>query len=103
MNKANYKAWEIDEKNYPKDASLASQIQFISRYGNLAPSTHNTQPWVSTAEGDSLEIEPDLNRHLPAADPTGRNLFVSLGAYSFNVLVAAAHFGFQTELSCVGA
>lgn len=99
----NYTAWTISAKDYPKQGTLSEQIQFISAYGTLAPSTHNTQPWVVTTGSTTLEIEPDWSKHLPEADSSGRNLFISLGAHAFNCLIAAAYFGLSTELKLSGA
>jgi hypothetical protein len=46
-----------------------------------APSVHNTQPWQFTRTDDgALELHADPSRQLPAADPAGRELFISCGA-----------------------
>jgi hypothetical protein len=44
-----------------------------------APSAHNTQPWVLRYHDTSAEIGWDPACTLPAGDPTGRDLRLSLG------------------------
>jgi nitroreductase len=65
-----------------------------------APSIHNTQPWLFLAGPDAIEVHADLSRRLPAIDPTGRALHISLGAAVLNIRVALAGHGrhARTEL-----
>lgn len=59
-----------------------------------APSAHNTQPWVLRhAAGDAVEIGWDPARTLPAGDPTGRDLRLSLGAFTETCLIVCADAG----------
>ncbi len=58
-----------------------------------APSMHNTQPWRYRFDGNTIEVFRDRARELPAEDPDGRMLHLSLGAACFNLRVAAAHLG----------
>jgi hypothetical protein len=59
----------------------------------LAPSSHNTQPWVFRFADDRLELLADRTRALPANDPHDRELTISCGAAWLNVRVAAQHAG----------
>lgn len=95
--KRNYQAWNIKESDFPKDGTLQEQIKFILQYGILAPSTHNTQPWKFRIADHFVDILPDWRYQLPQADPTSRNLFISLGCCVTNILVAASYFGFKTK------
>lgn len=97
MVKDNYAAWSIKESDFPKKSSLEEQIKFILRYGILAPSTHNTQPWKFRIGDNFVDILPDWRYQLPQADPISRNLFISLGCCVNNILVAASYFGFKTK------
>lgn len=45
-----------------------------------APSPHNTQPARWHCDGDVVELREDPSRRLPAADPTGRDHRMALGA-----------------------
>jgi hypothetical protein len=55
-----------------------------------APSAHNTQPWVLRYHDRTVEIGWDPSRELPAGDPTGRNLRLSLGAFVETCLIVCA-------------
>ncbi|MPZ26067.1 MAG: nitroreductase [Micromonosporaceae bacterium] len=58
-----------------------------------APSAHNTQPWRLSYRADRVEVGWDPADTLPAGDPTGRDLRLSLGAYVETWLVVAAAAG----------
>lgn len=94
----NYRAWNIEEKEFPKDGTIEEKIYFFLRYGILAPSTHNTQLWKFDIRGSVLEIMPDWSYRLPQADPTNRGMFISLGCCLTNIVSAAAYFGFTTTV-----
>jgi hypothetical protein len=98
----NYAAWEISETDFPKDGSIEEKIAFFVRYGILAPSTHNIQPWKFQIEENVLKIYPDQKYSLPQTDPTKRGLFVSLGACTTNIIVAASHFMYNATVQYSG-
>jgi hypothetical protein len=58
----------------------AHQWTEIVTAATKAPSIHNTQPWLFSAEGDRLEVHSDPRRALPVLDPSGRQLVISCGA-----------------------
>lgn len=72
----------------------------VIRIAQLAPSVHNTQPWVFWIRADdrmelranvSGRAEPDLlgpDRRLLAADPLSRELAISCGAALYNLRLA---------------
>ncbi|MEU7616392.1 nitroreductase [Micromonospora rifamycinica] len=62
-----------------------------------APSAHNTQPWRLRYEPDAIRIGWDPAHTLPAADPTGRDLRLSLGAFVETCLIVAADAGLRLE------
>ncbi len=70
-----------------------SKIKFLVRYGILAPSGHNSQPWKFKIEENKLTILPDFSRSRPEVDPDDRELFISLGCAAKNVEIAALNFG----------
>ncbi|MBD0694943.1 Acg family FMN-binding oxidoreductase [Streptomyces sp. CBMA123] len=76
-------------------ALTTADLRVLAEAGGLAPSLHNSQPWRFRPTPDllGLEVHADLNRAVPAADPDGRALHISLGAAVFNLRVAAAHLG----------
>lgn len=70
----------------------------IIEYAAMAPSGHNTQPWKFSAEGHYIKIEPDFSRSLPVADADHHELFISLGCALENLVLAAAHFGYNSNV-----
>ncbi len=94
MVENNYSAWEISERDFPKNGDIAEEIKFFLRFGILAPSTHNTQPWKIKIANNTALILPDWSRRLPQADPDDSNLFFSLGCLAQNTIIAAAKFGY---------
>jgi hypothetical protein len=67
----------------------------------MAPSGHNTQPWLFKISNDAIKIMPDMSRRLPVADRDDRELFISLGAALENILIAAPQFGFNAEYEVI--
>jgi hypothetical protein len=59
----------------------------------LAPSSHNTQPWLFRLRGEALELLADRTRALSVNDPEDRELTLSCGCALFNLRVAAAATG----------
>jgi hypothetical protein len=62
----------------------------------LAPSSHNTQPWVFRVRDPYIDLLADRTRALPANDPDDRELTISCACALFNLRVAAAH----AQLAC---
>lgn len=59
----------------------------------LAPSSHNTQPWVFDLADNAVDLYADRSRSLPVNDPDGRELTISCAAALLNLRVAAAARG----------
>ena len=86
-----------EEKNelYP----LPKDINEIFNLASLAPSGHNTQPWlVRIMNNNTFRIKLNKNCLLPAVDPKNRESILSIGAFSENFVVAANNYGYATEL-----
>ncbi|MFY1577128.1 nitroreductase [Verrucosispora sp. WMMD703] len=62
-----------------------------------APSAHNTQPWRLRYETGTVHVGWHAAHTLPAADPTGRDLRLSLGAFVETCLIVAADAGLHLE------
>lgn len=56
----------------------------------LAPSVHNVQPARWRIDDDGATLFEDLSRRLPAADPTGHDAAMSLGAAAEGFCLAAS-------------
>lgn len=86
-----------DEAPFPARAGPAERLRHLLRYAVLAPSRHNTQPWLFEVEGDEVRVYADHARALPSADPDGRQLLMACGAALVNLRIAAHHFGHATS------
>ena len=70
----------------------------ILRYASLAPSSHNSQPWyVKPLSPTEWVIGFDRNRRLPVVDPDGREMLLSLGCFTENLIRAAGALGYGAE------
>ena len=86
--------WEVREIDFPAEESPARQLRFLLNYAVLAPSRHNTQPWLFTIEQNTVELHADRSRRLPVVDTNDRELILSCGAALANLLIAMRYFGF---------
>lgn len=66
----------------------------------LAPSSHNVQPWTVHVGGPrELSVAIASERRLPAVDPAGRELVLSLGCFLENLSQAASAEALNAEIS----
>ena len=84
----------VEEFAFPREAPAAEQLLFLLNYAVLAPSGHNTQPWLFKIVGDEVELYADRTRALAVIDPDDRELIMSCGAALFNLRIALRHYGF---------
>jgi len=80
-------------------SAMPAQMRELVRYATLAASGHNTQPWRFAIQANAIKIHPDLTRHLPAVDPSDRELWISLGCALENLLIAARATGYAAEVT----
>lgn len=92
-NPALLEAWSISHLDYPIAGPTRAQLAYLVRYGVLAPSSHNTQPWLFGIADDQIDLYLDRQRFLDAIDPHGRQLVMSCGAALLNLRIAARRFG----------
>ena len=68
-------------------------------YASLAPSGHNSQPWVVRVAGPGdWIIGTDISRRLPVVDPDNREVMLSIGAFTENLVQAARAFGIDAKI-----
>jgi nitroreductase len=82
----------------PLPPGAAAALEQATHLAVLAPSVHNTQPWLLELHDDRLVIRADRSRQLPALDPTGRELVQSVGAALFNARVGLAAAGWDADV-----
>ena len=90
--------WAVSEADFPRDGLVRDWLRFAVRYAVLAPSSHNSQPWLFHFDGATLELYADRTRALPVADPHDRELVMSCGAALFHLRVALWHFGHRPRV-----
>ena len=81
------------------DQSISDRLETLLEAAVLAPSSHNTQPWIFEVSESRISLLADRTRALPANDPDDRELAISCGAALFNLRVAAARTGIQSKVS----
>jgi nitroreductase len=98
--KNNLIAWEVNEKDFPKNGKVQDKLKFLVKYAILAPSGHNTQPWLFEVNEDEMTINlyADRTRALPVIDPEDTELIISCGAALQNLIVAMKYFEYYTEV-----
>jgi len=74
------------------------QLQALVQAATLAPSSHNTQPWLFRLEGQWIDLLADRTRALPVNDPEDRELTISCGCALFNLRVASAAAGLDATV-----
>ncbi len=65
----------------------------------LAPSTHNTQPWLFRVRGSTLDLYADRSRVQPVVDPDQRELTISCGAALYIIRLTLARFGHDSRIT----
>ena len=91
--------WEIDAVHYPADASPQERMRFLLGYAILAPSGHNTQPWLFRLVPNGVELIADRTRCLPVVDPYDRALVISCGAALGHLRTAMRFFGEEPSIT----
>jgi nitroreductase len=90
--------WKVSEQGFPRSGEPEEKLRFMLNYAVLAPSGHNTQPWLFKRGDEEVELRADRTRGLPVVDPEDRALLMSCGAALFYLRVAMKHFGYEDEV-----
>jgi nitroreductase len=81
----------LDE--FPLTGTSEAKARAALKYAVLAPSSHNSQPWLFRVLRSGIELFADRSRALPVVDPRDRELVISCGAALFNLRAALRNFG----------
>ena len=90
-------AWNVKERQFPKNGKMESKLKFLVRYAILAPSGFNSQPWKFKITDNVIEVWADLDRSRREVDPKDRELYISVGCAIANLEIAARYFGMIFE------
>lgn len=82
----------------PFHAGAAGNSESLVQAASLAPSSHNTQPWLFRLDARHVDLLADRTRALPVNDPHDRELIISCGCALFNLRVAAAAAGLDARV-----
>lgn len=93
-----YSPWKINSSDFPKNDSWEGKITFLLKYGILAPSSHNMQPWKFRVLENKLFIYLDPQKKLTFSDRADRQGYLSLGCAIGNILLSADYFGLNYKL-----
>ena len=74
-------------------ATWEEQARALIQAAVLAPSSHNTQPWLFCIRTQGVDLFADRTRGLPVNDPEDRELAISCGCALMNLRIAAAAQG----------
>ena len=74
-------------------SSLPRLLFDILDLARLAPSVHNVQPWRCDWDGKKLQLSVAKERMLREGDPTGRELWISIGAFIETIIASADALG----------
>ena len=85
----------LDE--FPLTGTPEAKARAALKYAVLAPSSHNSQPWLFRVLPAGVELYADRSRALPVVDPHDRELVISCGAALFHLRAALRNFGCNTE------
>lgn len=92
MNTVSLDPWNLDPPSHPP-AGEQDRLMLALQYAILAPSIHNTQPWLFDVGERDIYFYPDHHRTLHCVDPRGRELYISCGAALFHLQIALRYFG----------
>jgi hypothetical protein len=90
--------WGLSGTDFPVLGNRDEQLRYIAQYAALAPSTHNTQPWVFAVADGALDIFANRTRSLPICDPHDRELTISCGAAVQFAWLAGRSYGFEVDV-----
>jgi len=83
---------------------LTADERHILYLASLAPSGHNTQPWlIKHIEPLRWVICNDKSKWLPAIDPMQRETILSIGAFIQNLEYAAHNLGYRCQFSLIAS
>jgi Nitroreductase family len=102
-DKSNVVRADINQNNKNK-IPIKDDEREILYLASLAPSGHNTQPWlVKYIEPYHWIICNDKSKWLPAVDPSQRETILSIGTFLQNLEYAASNIGYSCQFNLLAS
>ncbi|MBK7642852.1 MAG: nitroreductase family protein [Planctomycetes bacterium] len=89
---------ELEFADLEASPSVEGSLVHALRCAALAPSSHNSQPWLFQLSESRIDLFADRSRALPVVDPFDRELVISCGAALFQLRVALQRLGWRTQV-----
>lgn len=89
----------IDPQKYPGLKTLEERMEFLVLLANLAPSSHNMQPWFFSIQNQTLQVLPNDHLHLLVADPDWREFYISMGTVLGSIELVANAYGLDYQFN----
>ncbi len=96
---ASERAWTIEPSEIPSQGSAREVLAFLVRYGVLAPSGHNTQPWRFILSDTHVDVVADPSRALHMVDPHDREMTMSCAGAAETMYAAMRAYGLVGEIT----
>lgn len=79
---------------------LPQEISEVIFYASMAPNSHNTQLWKVFVDTDNnkIKISLDKERTLREVDSSDREAYISIGAFTENLVKAFEAYGYKTNI-----
>lgn len=90
---------DVRPEDYVQIDSFGEKLKHLINYAVLAPSTHNTQPWLFRVSDRTIEVFADRSRALAVIDPDDKGLIISCGAASGMLAKALEAVGFRFHVT----
>src|SRR3989344_648627 len=88
---------DINPKDYLDLKDDREKLVFLCKLANLAPSSHNMQPWFFRIMEKSITLIPNPYLRLKVADPQGREFYITFGTVVGLMKLIAHSYGLKFE------
>ena len=97
---AYFKGKPVNVEINKKVEDLPQDISDIIYHASLAPNSHNTQLWKVSInkKKNTLKINLDTDRTLKQVDSNNREAYISMGAFTANLLQSFKAYGYETKV-----
>ncbi len=90
--------WRLDPEAFPIGGSSSEQLVVGLKWAVLAPSGHNTQPWLFRQADEHLDVLADRSKGLAVVDPDDRELIMGCAAAVTHLEIAMNRFGWKLHI-----